>query len=280
MTLAESAQVYLDNGFNVMPLHGKRPTGEWAELQRRRVDGPRLINYLNQNPNLNLGIVCGELSGITVVDVDIHEGFSFEAFDTFLAKYPTPLVVQTGSGGWHLYYGYQKVKNAVKIKIEGLALDVRSQGGYVVCPPSIHPDTKQQYKFINLQHPTEEMDIEMILSLRESLPPLPAPLTEVLQSNTKKLPDDWRAIIYNTNEGSRNQNAASIFGKLMGVLPPSEWKAIIWPLVQAWNEKLCQPSLPEHELQSTYQSVAKSALARLQWGGTGQMDRAVPLGEE
>lgn len=271
MTPAEAAPLFYEAGFNIMPLHGKRPVGEWGELQRRRATLQNVTRFLNNHPNANLGIVCGELSGVTVVDVDISGDFDMEAFGKFLKAYPTPLMVQTGSGGWHLYYAYANVKNAVKTQVMGLALDVRSQGGYVVCPPSIHPDTQMPYRFINLNDPSEELDLETILSLRDNLPPLPPPLVEALRTDRKKLPDDWRRIIYDTNQGSRNQSAASLFGKLMGVLPPSEWQAVVYPLVAGWNEKWCNPPLSDTELQTTYRSVAKSALARLQWSGPGDL---------
>ena len=266
MSTLEHALLLYDAGYNIMPLQGKRPTGEWAQFQRARALRERVESYFSQFPDSNIGIICGEVSGITVIDIDPKEDFDHEAFARFMKKYPTPIVVKTGSGGWHLYYQFANVKNAVKTRVEGLKIDVRSQGGYVVAPTSTHPDTGNIYRLINPDSPDDELDFETVVNLRENLPQLPRVVEDALSVERRKLPDDWRAIISNTNEGSRNQNAAAILGKLMGVLPPHEWQPIVWPLVFAWNEKLCNPPLPEHELKGIYTSIAKTTLARSQWG--------------
>ncbi len=267
MTQAERAQTFFDAGLNVMPLIGKRPIGEWAALQKERTNIERTVRYLNTHPDANLAIICGSISGVTVVDVDIHEGFSFELFANFLKRYPTPVVVETGSGGYHLYYAYEAVKNAVKVTIDGLKLDIRSQGGYVVAPGSVHPETGRRYTFINMNKPGEEPDFDIMVSLLENLPLLPQPVSLALSPSRRKLPNDWKEIITTIGQGSRNQTAAAIIGKLTSVLPPSEWKSIVWPLVSAWNTTFCSPPMDPQELRTVYESICKKHLAGLAWGG-------------
>lgn len=253
-----------DLGWNVMPLHGKRPIGEWGMLQRRMADRDKLVNWYDTHQG-NVAIICGEISGVSVVDVDVKGGFDVKAFRQFYEKYPTPIVVRTGTGGYHLYYRFTKVKNAVRVKYPGLQIDVRSQGGYVVAPPSIHPDTGEIYRFVDIKNPNNEMDFEMIAGLRENLPPFPEEIAVQCRADASKVPDDWRAIVYATNEGSRNANAASICGKLISAFPTRDWYPLVWPLLRAWNKEYVVPALDDDELRVVFESISKSSLRSKRW---------------
>ena len=61
-------------------------------------------------------------------------------------KLPQTVEVKTGGGGRHLYFKFPegtKIKNSSNVL--GPGLDIKSTGGYVIAPPSIHPDTGQPY---------------------------------------------------------------------------------------------------------------------------------------
>ena len=254
-----------DLGWNVMPLIGKRPIAEWGALQRHQADREKLEQHFADRPDYNTAVICGEVSGVSVIDIDVGTGLDQEALLRFYRKFPTPICVRTGGGGWHFYYRYAKVKNSVKVKYPGLNMDVRSQGGYVVAPPSVHPDNKRTYYYSDPEDPTKEFDAEMIATLRENLPDFPEEVAIQCRADAMKTPDDWRAKVYATNEGSRNANAASVAGKLMGALPTRDWYPFVWPLLQAWNKEYVQPPLTEPELKHVFDSISKSALRRKQW---------------
>lgn len=266
----EARQLY-DAGFNIMPLNGKRPVGEWGRLQNERANLDRIVDYLAKNPGANLAIVCGHLSGVAVIDIDVKPDTDLAPIHAFMKKYPTPLAVRTGGGGFHLYYQHRPLKNAVRINYPGIAMDVRSQGGYVVCPPSIHPETKRLYAFISCQNPEVTYEGEDVYPLRESCPPFPEEIATLCSASTGKTPDDWRAIIHGTNEGSRNYNAASLAGKLINLIPATDWNSVAWPLIFAWNQTYVRPPLPESELRSTFESICKTALRKREWGENSTM---------
>lgn len=68
---------------------------------------------------------------------------------------PETLTVKTGSGGYHLYYfvdgTYKNGTNILK-GFNGLTvtgIDIKTEGGYLVAPPSVHPDTSEKYEWID-----------------------------------------------------------------------------------------------------------------------------------
>ena len=102
----------------------------------------------------NFGIPTGDISAIFVFDCDIKTGvdglsgflkiLKLNSLDEYIKKYSDALIIKTGSGGYHFYYGIpvgldHNLRNTININsIQGL--DVRGNGGYVVSPGSIHPN--------------------------------------------------------------------------------------------------------------------------------------------
>lgn len=92
-------------------------------------------------PSANVGIATGRASGILVVDADCSDGKPGMVNLTKLsAKHgglPSTPMVNTGSGGLHLYFIWnERLKTGSNVVDE--AIDVRSDGGYVIAPPSRH----------------------------------------------------------------------------------------------------------------------------------------------
>lgn len=264
----EHALAYWDAGFNIIPCTGKIPAvSTWKALQTTRATRERVANYFTDHPNSNVGIITGAVSNITVLDFDIHEGD--EGYDeivaSFLKDFQSPLMVKTGSGGYHVYYKYSPdTKNAAGIAHPRYKLDVRSEGGFVVAPPSIHPKTLRPYRWHGGGSTSAfDLDLNFLPELRDMLPELPQLIRNMLGFQRRsKLPEDWRNIVYNTKNGMRNSNLAAMLGKFLGAFPPQEWYPIIYPLMQAWNNTYVNPPLPEQELKSAFESIAKTEITR------------------
>jgi hypothetical protein len=102
----------------------------------------------------NIGIVCGAESNLTVVDIEVEDKglMIWERLITAIDIPETPTVL-TGSGGLHLYFQYDaEVKTSAKCVTinwgevhEKIGIDIRSNKGQVVAPPSIHPEKKTEY---------------------------------------------------------------------------------------------------------------------------------------
>jgi hypothetical protein len=115
-----------------MPVLNKKPhvTGftKWKFPPSKK----SLIDWATQYPNANIGLITGELSDITVVDIDDPN-----LIEGMLDRYgKTPLQVRTPSDGVHLYYRHSG-EGCQNLRTEGLAVDIKGQGGFVVAPPSI-----------------------------------------------------------------------------------------------------------------------------------------------
>lgn len=89
----------------------------------------------------NLGLRTGTVSGLVVIDIDPKAG------GTRLDWLPETVTVETGGGGLHLYYSIDRpLPNSASRLAPGV--DIRGDGGQVVFPGSIHPDTGAPYQWL------------------------------------------------------------------------------------------------------------------------------------
>ena len=89
----------------------------------------------------NIGISCGP-SRIAVIDVD-----DANLLERVLSTYgDTPLIVRTARG-YHCYYRDTNHTSSMQLRAQGLAIDVKAKGGFVVAPPSLIPGRSASYQF-------------------------------------------------------------------------------------------------------------------------------------
>lgn len=115
------------------PLTGKRP------LRKGWQNEPPLSEELLLDHQGNIGLRTGVISGLVIVDIDA--GADLTGLDL-----PETVEVQTGSGGRHLYYAYDKPLRNSASKI-GKHIDIRGDGGQCVFAGSIHQATGAPYVF-------------------------------------------------------------------------------------------------------------------------------------
>ncbi len=136
----EYALAYAAVGFAVFPCkpRGKEPITKHGFKDATR-DGNQIRRWWTRRPNANVGIATGAPSELVVVDIDSIEGAELLVGLTkrFGVLTPTHSVV-TGKGR-HYYFKLPPGCGATPSSAEG-GLDIRADGGYVVAPPSIHPD--------------------------------------------------------------------------------------------------------------------------------------------
>ncbi len=133
----QAARVLYGYGLAVMPVGGeagKRPLLKYRNLQHR--PGREFIEkkLVPRFGAKNIGILTGPLSGVVVVDCDDPNAVS-----VMIERCgDTPLKISTPRGGVHLYYKWTS-EGCANLRREGLAVDVKGAGGFVVAPPSIRP---------------------------------------------------------------------------------------------------------------------------------------------
>lgn len=118
---------------------GKRPLvdkkndiGEHG-VKEASADYWAVTRWWHLHPDANIGLACGDL---VVLDLDGAEGV--ENYGSLELRVASLLSV-TGGGGFHLIYRRPEnvtIRNSVSKIAE--KIDVRSRGGYIVLPPSIH----------------------------------------------------------------------------------------------------------------------------------------------
>lgn len=251
-----AAVLYAGGGWSVIPVeaHGKRPLLAWLEFQQRIASASEIASWFHKWPDANVGIVTGYVSQIVVVDIDPQHGGteSLEAMERAQGTLPRTLEVHTGGGGRHLYFAYPPVRLHNRVGIRP-GIDLRSDGGYVVAPPSVHP-SGERYRWLPGQGP-QDLSPE----------PLPAWLLEATRASGQAGHSlkHWRRIVREgVDEGQRNSLLASFTGHLLwhGVDPE-----VALDLMLAWNQVRCRPPLPDDEVARVVQSIA-----RLHAAGSGE----------
>lgn len=131
----ESALRYLRLGYSVIPIkpNSKEPLIEWKEFQKRPPTEVEVVDWWEKYPDANLAIVTGEVSGVCVLEVDdknILDGLEIPM---------TPTAVSGGKRLPHFYFLYRGgVPNFSYRNENGEAFSLRSDGSYIVIPPSKH----------------------------------------------------------------------------------------------------------------------------------------------
>jgi hypothetical protein len=87
---------------------------------------------IKRHPIASLGLVTGWL--ILVVDIDSGDPAILRLVEERFGE--AVIRIRTPRGGWHLYYRFagERCRN---LRREGLPVDVKARGGFVVAPPSV-----------------------------------------------------------------------------------------------------------------------------------------------
>jgi len=146
----DAALRYIRAGLPVLPLRGKNPATEHG-VKDASLDEYQVRAWF-RNPAYNVGIAVPE--GLVVLDVDPRNGGreTAAALTRDLGPLPETLRARTGGGGWHVWLATRALGRELVGKL-GDGLDVKKSGGYVVAPPSVHPDTGRPYVWHTLVRP-------------------------------------------------------------------------------------------------------------------------------
>lgn len=133
--LGRSALRYAEQGWTVFPLWPRDKTpllrGNWQT--HATTDENIITEWWTQNPTANIGLPTG--SKFDVLDLDGPEGISSLNEVAPQYRHDGPLVI-TGRG-YHCFFLPSGHGNRGNLRPK---MDFRGMGGYVVGPPSIHPD--------------------------------------------------------------------------------------------------------------------------------------------
>jgi hypothetical protein len=197
-----------------------------------------------ENPNYNIGVATGAVSGFFALDVDGAEA-ALSRLEAAHGSLPPTVEVITARGR-HLYFKYSvPVGNTTGRIAEGI--DTRGDGGYVIVPPSIHPSGKRYCWSVDSGSCFAQAPQWLLDKLIE-------------KNNTATTPTAWSELIASpVAEGARNDTATRLAGHLLRrYVDP----LVTYQLLLAWNLQQCQPPLPAQEIENVVASIAKKELQR------------------
>jgi len=247
---ANQLQRYLDLGLIPIPLKGKKPRVRWKQWNPTTMN--RLKNHLKSG--INWGVRTG--ASLSVIDFDTQQAFIDFIIEN-IDKLPenTP-IVKTGRG-YHIWF---KPKETIRNQhYEGI--DIKGVGGYVVAPPSIHPNGTQ-YKFVNpLNGVIPEIDLDELDFTRQK------PVRQASSTFHRALSEspwdteqsfDWENLKNGVKKGQRHTTSVRYLGWLISrCLTKDE----ITTLITDWNAKNKPPlSVADlkHIIDSCYERWAKN----------------------
>ena len=267
----EAALWYVKHGYSVIPIVPSNkipPKGFHVEQFRKRLATEAEIKgWFDTEPNYNIAVVTGELSGVCVVDFDTHKP-SYDpaiAYDYF-GDYDNVPTASTPRGGRHLWFKYPEDKK-LTINTEAVpGIDFRGEGGYILVPPSKN-GTGNPYAWVEG------------LALRE------AALRDLPEAYVRKIKEpklntniysSSNTIYTNTNinntegenplqitdglfvEGQRNDH---IFHTAHTMLKGGSPRDVAWETIK-FIGKFCSPAVPEKELYATFESAFQRSMRR------------------
>ena len=152
---ARAALDAVDRGWSVIPMHtatagrcscgdptcpapGKHTHVSWKRRMRDAAGTEQVRQWWRRWPEANVGVVTGAVSGLVVLDIDPRHGGgdSLAVLEKIHGPVPHTVESLTGGGGQHLYFRHPGT--IVPCRSIAPGLDVKGDGGLVVCPPSAH----------------------------------------------------------------------------------------------------------------------------------------------
>jgi Bifunctional DNA primase/polymerase, N-terminal/Primase C terminal 1 (PriCT-1) len=232
---------YAAHGFPVFPLKPgeKRPLTAHG-FKDATTDLATVSGWWTSCPDANIGISTGAASGIMVLDLDPRNGAPAGRLEVVqqLGPIPETAEVSTGGEGRHIYFRHSGKKLRKNL---APGVELKTDGGYIVVPPSVHP-SGERYQWDGIRGELA------LLCLADA----PDWLLALADSE-----DQGRPVRLNTREkwsrGCRNDRLMSLAGSMRR--RDMAQSAILEALLEE-NQIKCDPPLSIHEVEQ----IVKSAM--------------------
>ncbi len=232
--------IMLGHGFSVGPLDGKVPVTKHGVQDFTR-DPDVIAAWRRRYPGCNWGVTQ---VGVLALDVDPRHGGSVAALK--LRPEHATLCVQTGAGGWHLYYRYT---GPVRGKVSGVpGIDVKSGGsGYLVAPGSTHPVAGKLYR-LHRDAPIAACPAHLraLIAVPEWTPP---------QTPIRASGDRWDGLVRAVADAQQGNRNGTLFWAAARAAADEAPSAVYSALAAAAH----QIGLDTTEIQRTIQSAQRKA---------------------
>lgn len=138
---------YLELGYSVIPCkQDKQAIIKWVDFQHTRPTPDQVKSWFEKYKYANIAIITGEVSGVDVIDCDTEDAFQ-QFNENFLSETVITPITKTPKG-YHIYFKHRPgLSNAVRA-LDGT--DLRTNGGYVIAPPSKNSNGNKYTWYNNL----------------------------------------------------------------------------------------------------------------------------------
>ena len=253
-------------GWAVFPVRreSKRPLTPHGCKDAKKDPGA-IKSWWKKWPDASIGVATGSISNLIVIDEDLDDDKGVDGIASMATwerdNVPLPESARaiTGRGGAHIYYHYagNDITNRAGI-IEGV--DVRGEGGYVVAPPSVHPNgTEYAWECDPEDTPIADVDdaVKRFLSIG---------------SDRRDMGERFQ-LPQIIDSGKRNKTLHSFACSLQS---QGLSDAAILAAVQAENAARCVPPLDDEELETLVGSALKYAKGESKILQTGPVEWHAP----
>lgn len=251
-SLGAAALFYASLGWAVFPLvpREKIPLLSKAKggngLKDASADPDVVTAWWSKYPDANIGLTTGGASGLVVVDVDGTDGESALALYGTL---PDTVESRTGKGRHLLFIGAPEIRNSAG-KL-GPQLDVRAEGGYIVAPPSIHPNGGS-YRWANGKHPGKLTPAALPESIAKRITGVVGSIQPVAGAAPSNAVD---VVFSGVGSGGRNQALTAYAGRLFAKFHGADE---VLELVRAVNATKVTPPLDDAEVVALVTSIGQT----------------------
>lgn len=229
--LVKSAIALSGEFLPVFPCHPKTKVAAIKDWPNIGVQSREQIEaWWTVQPEYNVAVAVPD----DLVVIDIEAGKQRDVEQIIGHKFPPTRWTRTpgkGGGGVHLWYRKPtsvQVKNRVRILPD---VDVRSRGGYVMAPPSVHPDTGTTYEWGDRLPIADAPDwlLEILINARDH-DAEHEPMMSVVQmlSGIPKGMQRWVMFRHACSRRSKNYD-------------PEEVKAFLWEVVNRSDQDKSRP---------------------------------------
>lgn len=263
--ILQAALQYAEKGWAVFPVSKDKNPLTKNGFKDATTDKEQITEWFNRFTGANIAVATGKVSGgLVVIDVDIDENkgkFGNESLDEWLDEnsccFSDTLTATTGRGGKHYYFQSSEVFGC---KVGALKdVDIRGEGGYVVVPPSIHKNG-MQYKW--------DDDDEEIVSVQNDSD-VEYFLHECFKKANKQEGEHFE-VPKEAVTGNRNDTLFKFAASKQSQGLDDE---TIRMLIHGYNQKNCNPPLPDKEVET----ILKSVLERYPKGEKPKEPTSEPL---
>lgn len=257
----QAALEYAARGWKVLPLKMSDKVPILASWQTAASDDEdQVAAWWEATPKANVGVQLGPRSGIVDIEFDDEEGRATAG--RLFGELYTPTFSSGKRSVHRLFRWSPELPSIASTKRLGLEIRIGGdgKGAQSVFPPSRHP-SGSTYQWVPGMSPSEIDVMDVPNSVLTLLANDNDGTAET--SGEPRGAEHWERILAGVDEGSRNNDMASLIGLTLrkSIDLDSESIAVVYQLIKAANS-LNRPPLDENTLKITFQSILKKEKQR------------------